>query len=176
MKKIQHKLSTKSGFTLIELLIVMAILAILAVVVFVALNPAKRLQDTRDAKRVSDVNSILTAIHASTIDNSGTLPVDIQPASFDNGGTVAVAAREVQIGTVAVGCAVTSTAPATCAVTGTASCVQLNELVTDGYLGSLPIDPENPDGTLTGYSVQNNGGIITVKACNAEGSEISVTR
>src|SRR3990172_13372408 len=102
MKSVRNKFKNLKGFTLIELLIVMAILAILAVVVFVALNPAKRLQDTRDAKRVSDINSILTAVHASTIDNSGTLPVDIQPASFDNGGTVAVAAREVQIGTVAV--------------------------------------------------------------------------
>src|SRR3989344_7328106 len=148
------KLSTKKGFTLIELLIVMAILAILAVVVFVALNPAKRLQDTRDAKRVSDVQAILTAIHASTIDNGGTQPTDILPAALDNGGVV-VGTREVQIGTVLTGCAVTSAAPATCAVSGTSSCVQLNELVTDGYLGSLPIDPENPDGTLTGYSIKN---------------------
>ena len=48
----------RKGFTLIELLIVIAIIAILAASLFVALNPAKRFQDARDAKRNQDVESV----------------------------------------------------------------------------------------------------------------------
>ena len=46
------------GFTLLELLIVIAVLAVLAGVLFVALNPASRLEDSRNAKRWTDVNAI----------------------------------------------------------------------------------------------------------------------
>src|SRR5690242_10937254 len=89
-------LSNKNkGFTLIELLVVIAIIAALATVVFVALNPAQRLKDTRDARRTSDVNSILTAIHQSIVDNKGTLPAGL---------TAGMA--EVQIGTGASACAI----------------------------------------------------------------------
>ena len=41
----------KKGFTLIEILVVIAIIAILAVVVFVALNPAQRIKDSKNSRR-----------------------------------------------------------------------------------------------------------------------------
>lgn len=50
------------GFTLIELLIVIAILGILAAAVLVAINPAKRLRQARDAKRKQDINAITNAL------------------------------------------------------------------------------------------------------------------
>lgn len=61
------------GFTLIELLIVVGVLATLSTVVFVALNPAQRFLDARNSRRVTDVNSILTAIHQCIVDNGGSL-------------------------------------------------------------------------------------------------------
>ena len=67
----------KKGFTLIELLVVIAILAILSTVVFVALDPVKRFRDTRNSRRVQDVNSILTAVHQYIVDNAGSLPTGV---------------------------------------------------------------------------------------------------
>src|SRR5258708_23470290 len=58
----------KSGFTLIELLIVIVIIASLAIAVFAALNPAKRLQDSRNVRRLTDAESLRTAINIYLVD------------------------------------------------------------------------------------------------------------
>jgi len=52
----------KKGFTLIELLLVIGILAILASVVVLVLNPAEILKQARDSQRISDLNSVKSAI------------------------------------------------------------------------------------------------------------------
>src|SRR5437868_6397351 len=67
----------QQGFTLIELLIVIVIITALAVTVFVALNPVKRTKDAREARRTSDVETILTAIHEYIVDNKGALPTGL---------------------------------------------------------------------------------------------------
>src|SRR4030042_7056793 len=50
------------GFTLIELVLVIGILAILAVVVVVVLNPAEWLRQSRDSNRLSDLQTINSAL------------------------------------------------------------------------------------------------------------------
>lgn len=50
------------GFTLIELLVVIALLGILAAAVLVAINPGKRMAQSRDAIRRQDVNNIANAL------------------------------------------------------------------------------------------------------------------
>ena len=82
------------GFTLIELLLVIGIIAILAVAVFVALNPAKRFADARDARRESDVETILSALHQYNIDQKGVFPTDFPLLSH----------QEMMIGTGTDGC------------------------------------------------------------------------
>ncbi|MFA4936787.1 MAG: type II secretion system protein [Patescibacteria group bacterium] len=57
------------GFTLIELLVVIAIIAILSTLAVVALGNAR--QKSRDAKRVSDVKQISTALELYFGDVSG---------------------------------------------------------------------------------------------------------
>lgn len=52
----------RKGFTLIELLIVIGILAVLATVVVLILNPVQLLAQARDSQRLSDLNSVKSAI------------------------------------------------------------------------------------------------------------------
>lgn len=57
-----NKRSRNQGFTLLELLIVIAIIAILSVILVLVLNPAETLKKSRDAQRISDLNTLKTAI------------------------------------------------------------------------------------------------------------------
>jgi prepilin-type N-terminal cleavage/methylation domain-containing protein len=50
------------GFTLLELLIVIAIIAVLSVILILVLNPAETLKKSRDVQRMSDLNTLKTAI------------------------------------------------------------------------------------------------------------------
>lgn len=59
----------RKGFTLIELLVVIAIIALLSTLAVVALNNAR--EKSRDAKRVSDVKQIQTALELYYADEGG---------------------------------------------------------------------------------------------------------
>lgn len=150
MKKLQK------GFTLIELLVVIAIVVALSVAVFVALNPGQRLKDARDARRVSDVDSILTAVHEFIVDNQGSSPSGLN-------------ATEKQLGTGASGCAI---ATGGCTVVTTA-CLDLSTDLAP-YLKSMPIDAlggTTYTAAKTGYSIiQDANGLVTVRACGTEGA------
>ena len=61
-----------SAFTLLELLIVIGILSTLATIAILVLNPAELLKQSRDAKRLSEIQTIDDAIRFYTF-NSGTL-------------------------------------------------------------------------------------------------------
>jgi prepilin-type N-terminal cleavage/methylation domain-containing protein len=153
------------GFTLIELLIVIVIIAALAVSVFIALNPTKRLQDARNARRVTDIESIRTAINTYIVDKG------ILPAGLTAG------MQEMQIGTsngTGVGANNVSCVNTTgsCNAT-TQSCVDISSPLAT-YLKSIPKDPKIGSASATGYSVSvdaNNS--VTVKSC---GTEIATTQ
>lgn len=147
----------RKGFTLIELLVVMAIIAILATVVFVALDPPKRFKDSRDARRYTDVENLLTSIHEYIVDNNGTLPSGLTTT-------------EKQLGTAGTGC---NASPCT---TAAAACLDLSTTLAK-YLKSIPIDP-NGNSTMTRYSVvADANNIVTVKACGPENaSSIQASR
>lgn len=153
-------LKKRSGFTLIELLIVIVIIAILAVVVLVALNPAKRIADARDSRRSTDTETILSAVHTYIVDNSGSYPTGLSAGM-----------SEAQLGTAGSGAAI---ATGGCAVT-TAAAINLATPLA-AYLKTIPVDPSGTD-ALTGYSiVVDSNGIVTVKACKAQNTTISVSR
>lgn len=145
---------SKQGFTLIELLLVIAVISALAVTVFVALNPAQRLKDGRDARRTTDTENILSAIHTYIVDNKGSLPAGL---------TAGMA--EKQLGTASSGCAVTTGGCST----GAVDCVDLSTPLA-AYLKSIPQDPNGGTAALTKYSVTvDTNGMVTVKACGTEG-------
>lgn len=164
----------QKGFTLIELLIVIAIIAILASVVFVALDPLSRFRDARDAARANDISEVMSAVKLDQVDNGGSYISDIDPDM--------VAGEVYMIGTATSSC---SSENANCDtnVDGSTNggCVDLGGLVTEGYLGKVPISPDGDgswDATKTGYTLQRDStGILHIRACESENTtEISVSR
>lgn len=163
MKKEIKKLS---GFTLIELLIVIAVIAVLGSLVFVALNPLARFQDSRNAKRWGDANSILSAIKLDQIDNGGAYHDNIT-AMTDN--------TYYQIGEGTTGCDTTCLYPT---VSMQSACVDLLDLIDEGYIADMPLDPNlsGVSADAIGYYIYKyNSGQISIGACNEEqGSNSSI--
>ena len=167
-----EKRSAQKGFTLIELLVVIVLISALAVAVFTALNPAQRLKDARDARRTTDVDQVLSAIHQSIVDARGTYPSNMPAAN-----------AERQLGTGNSTDCTTALTSGGCNTPAATACV---DLMTGSqnlakYLKSMPIDPTA--GTTytalkTGYSVvQDSNGIVTIRACGTEGStNVSASR
>ena len=164
---------TKKGFTLIELLLVIAIIAILAAVVFVALDPLRRFQDSRDSSRWQDVAAVVSAIKVDQVDNGGDYLSDIDSLSY---GSVYM----IVDGNTTSGC---DDQNAYCDenVSGDSYCVDLSGLVDQGYLSDVPVSPDG-DGTWTsdisGYTLTaSSTGQVTVRACESENStDIYITR
>ncbi len=76
-------LKQKSGFTLIELLVVISIIGLLASVVLVSLNGARA--KARDARRLSDMKQIMTALELY-YDKNGYLPITSSYGENNSGG------------------------------------------------------------------------------------------
>jgi len=150
----------KKGFTLIELLVVIGIISILVAVVLVAIDPATRFAEARNARRWSEVRSILSAVLKYASDNDGDLPAGISTSAK-------------VLGTSGSGC------DSTCTATSTASsCLNLETELVDEYLGSIPVDPKTGTDSNTDYYIKKSAnGRITVGACDPElGETVYVIR
>lgn len=171
MKKIYKQ---KKGFTLIELLIVIAIIAIIAAVAFVALDPLTRFKDARDSRRWSDISALMSAIKVDQVDNRGHYLDVVKNIPAASSTWV------FMIGTGTNGCEGSDTYCDT-DVTTTTNCIDLSGLVTDGYLGAIPVSPDG-DGawyaSSTGYTLQKkSNGSLVIRSCESENAdEIMVTR
>lgn len=146
-----HPMQRREGFTLIELMLAIAIIAVISGIVIAALNPTRQLASTRNAKRQSDVSTILNAVYQYAIDNQGRMPSNIP-----------------------------TTAMGICR-TGSLTCNNGIDLtvLTGAYLVSVPVDPQQPEvGTGTNYFIRRDtNGRLTVSAPGAEDAQnISQTR
>jgi prepilin-type N-terminal cleavage/methylation domain-containing protein len=143
--------SGKAGFTLIELIIVIAIIALLAAATFVAVNPAKRIGDANNAQRWSDVSAVADAWATYIADNTGTAATTVT-----NGVTYAIATT-------------TKAHSATCGATTTTAIVNMNALVTGGYVGQIPSDPSTASSN-TEYYFYTDGNAMKFGACDTYNS------
>lgn len=153
----------QAGFTLVELLVVIGIIVILFSVILVAVDPARRLSQARDAVRRQDVRTILDAVLQFTVDGDG-----IGPAAIDG-----VTASFQVLGTDPSGCNTTCTAE-----TSVAACVDLSGDLVDEYLADIPFDPLTGDAGNSDYAInQTANGRIEVASCDPEiAAAISVKR
>jgi prepilin-type N-terminal cleavage/methylation domain-containing protein len=167
------------GFTLIELLIVIGILGILAAIILVAVDPAKRLKDSRDARRSSEVNSILNAVLNYVVDNKGAYPANIDSAATSS-QIIGTNSGVDSCG----GLVLCNEATGSETVT---ACADLTTDLVDTYIGEIPVDPRGVDinvatGTYTagrtGYWInKTTNGRIQLGSCNHEGTAaIKLTR
>lgn len=156
-------MENQKGFTLIELLIVIVIISILAAIIFVAVDPARRFGDARDARRRAEAVSILNAVLKYQVDNNGSYP----------GGIDSTTASYQVLGTDATGCSTTCTATTT-----EDACLDLSGDLVDTYLFQMPTDPGSGTSSNTDYAInKTNGGRISVVACDPDNaSTISVQR
>jgi prepilin-type N-terminal cleavage/methylation domain-containing protein len=167
------KNSHAKAFTLVELIIVITIIAIIAAAIFVAIDPARRLHEARNARRQSDVATILDALIKYQVDNDGTHYSTI--ASMTAGEYL-----RIGTGTDNETCHddddAYTTAALLCAVGPTAGqtaddCVDLSGVPTN-YLATVPRDPQATADLYTEYyiSVASNG-TLTIGACDEEGED-----
>jgi prepilin-type N-terminal cleavage/methylation domain-containing protein len=191
----------RNGFTLIELLIVIGIIGFLAAAILVAVDPVKRIQDSRDSRRSEEVYSVLNALLNKQVDDrrlydgEPTAPIDTNAAS----------SQVIVTTTAGVNCTIAGTTP-TCPGDGTLTldtsgpltCVVLLDDnvanttgVVDVYISELPIDPigsgKDPTPNVndlvlgtnnTGYFLNRTAGNrIEIGACHPEqASSIRVKR
>ena len=163
--------SASKGFTLVELIIVVAIIAILAGAIFVAIDPARRLHEARNARRSTDVATILDAIKKYQVDNDGEQYSVISSLNSGN---------YYQIGTANESC------DGECGIYSTDQvCADISG-IGSSYMARIPQDPQTGSQEMTRYAISPDiNGAITIKACDAESEgaggsgdipDISITR
>lgn len=142
------------GFTLIELLVVLGIIVILFSVVFIAVDPARRFAQTRNANRREDVRDIVESVLTYMVDNTGNYP----------SGLDALTSSSQVIGTATSGCDTSCTATTTLS-----SCLDLNSSLVGGYTAEIPKDPKTGTNANTDYYINRTvDGRILVGACDPE--------
>src|SRR3989338_6243643 len=134
----------RDSFTLIELLVVTAIVAILSAVVIITLNPAELLKQSRDSKRLSDLNPLNKAL--------ALYEVDVVGGSLGSSSTVYVSLPDASASCLNLGLPTLPAGYQYGCVTeanlrktdGTGWIpVNLTEISSNTPLGSLPTDPVN---------------------------------
>ncbi|MEK7479015.1 MAG: type II secretion system protein [Patescibacteria group bacterium] len=125
------------GFTLIELLVVIAILAVLATAVVLIINPAELIRQGRDSTRLSDLDSLNTALSLYL--------ADVDPVVSSLGACSATAARcTVASASSTFAVRTTCSTQAGTGVDGTGWLdVNLGSISGGSPLPRLPLDPAN---------------------------------
>jgi|GEM_PF-696638 len=144
-----------NGFTLIELLVVIFIIAIVAAGVLYALSPARRIGESNDVRRKTELVAIAKAVELYTADH-GKAPTELTYAGIVAGSKYVLCS---------------SAGTLTCAGQ-TLACRVVDDTDFIGvYLPSLPIDPSKSATTDTGYYIsRSNNNTLVLGSCTSYSS------
>lgn len=160
----QQKQASGRGFTLLELLIVIAIIAILSVILILVLNPAETLKKSRDAQRISDLNTVKTAL-GLYLTSTSSPQLDNSNNALCKGGTGADTLYWSAAGITDVGPWAAMAASAGTAVNGTGWIpVNLATFTGGSPISNFPLDPTN---SYADAAVITNTDLIYRYACQA---------
>ncbi|MDP3244825.1 MAG: hypothetical protein Q8M83_04170 [bacterium] len=156
---------------LIEVLVFVILITVLIAVFFVGLNPYKRFQDARDARRLVDVTVISSAIADYQVAHSGFYLPAIVATTVGN--VYMIGAEKNKCDSYNDFCDT--------AVTSNTSCVNLSDLISAGNTRVMPISPKGASAWTaghTGYTLQRaTTGQLIIRACESEDrGEIGVAR
>jgi prepilin-type N-terminal cleavage/methylation domain-containing protein len=191
-------MNKRTGFTLIELLIVIAIIGFLAAAILVAVDPVRRIQESRDARRSEEALSILNAVLNYQVDQRAIYngetdaPIHTQPSASTNPyvqvivrGSWTPSHIDCENAATRPGCDM----PMNTEPSSNKSCVVNIEAVVPQYIAELPLDPRgagkaicaNGDTTCTKngnillgddntgyYLLRTTGDRIEIGACQPE--------
>lgn len=147
---------------MVELIVVVGVVVILMGIVLVAINPARRFAEARNAERWSNVNAVLNAVIKFTADRGGTYPANIDTDT----ATVQL------VGTgLGITCAADLCSDRPDEQLPLSDCfANLGGDLVDEYLASIPGDPQASDPVVdTRYYVDKTaGGRIVVGACDED--------
>jgi hypothetical protein len=119
------------------------VVAVLAGVILFALNPTQRLEDANSAQTVSKSADIRKAIEAYVVANNGSMPTNI--AALTTYGLHDI-----------------------CKQAQSTNCINLDQLVTDGYIGSIPEDKKGSTTVVSGYKLEYNPAKNNVQVYNTD--------
>jgi len=164
-------MSSRRAFTLIELLVVIAIIGILAVVVVLTLNPAQLLAQSRDANRISDMATLVSAINLFQADQSGALsysmgsPNTVYP-SLPDSGLASSTCGDLGLLAVPSGYTYRCATSANLRLASNSGWIPINfQAISSGApLGALPVDPTNSSSSGLYYTYDTNGTTYEVTA------------
>lgn len=161
------KEASEKGFTLIELLVVIAIVAILSVVVIVTLNPAELLKQSRDSNRISDLNTIKSAISLYMVDVATTTGIAPSFTTCYMSTTVTSSRCGSSFGT-----AYTTATSGSANIDGTGwVTINFNALSTKSPLSKLPVDPTNNGTYFYAYGATSTAGGLYKIVASMESSK-----
>lgn len=163
----------EKGLSLIGfLVIVLIIITIIASYLFF-FNPVRKFKSARDAKRWEDTSLILNAIKGYQENNNGSFLKDMK-GLYPNEWYMIVG------GPMTIGCDDNNDF-SDVEIYKDNHCVDISELVNDGYLGNVPVSPTGKikwDSGIsngnkgTGYALMiNDKGVLYIQSCESENTD-----
>ena len=169
----------EKGLSFIEPLIIILVIIIIAASSLFFFDPVRKFKSARDAERWSDVSLILNAIKSHQKNNEDSF-LKKMDGIYNNEWYMIVG------GSMTVGCDNNNNF-SDIEIYDDNYCVDISELVDDGYLGSVPISPAgkvqwdvgiNNNSKGTGYALMvDEDGVLHIQSCESENtSEILISR